>query len=342
MTTNLFPWQGAAWQQLQTLRANLPHALLFHGAAGIGKTVFAEAFAAALLCEALQEDGQACGTCLSCGWLMQYSHPDFRRVRPEALEDDSAEQVDEAELKKTAKSSKAPSKDIRIEQVRALSNFMNLSTHRQGRRVVLLYPAEALNSASANALLKTLEEPPPATVFLLVSNSLDRLLPTILSRCRKFALPLPSTTEATCWLASQKVSDAARWIAEQGGAPLAALEASQSEASDDLEIWLSALAQPSIEGALKAAEKLQKSAPAELILWLQRWLHDLFLVKMCGDIRYYPRYQKQLITLSQRVSTHALSQALDDATERRAIAEHPLSPRLFLEDTLVDYSRLFS
>lgn len=156
----ILPWHAQAWTQLQAMRSRLPHAILFHGAEGIGKTVFAEAFAAALLCEALLPDGHACGSCLSCGWFSQYSHPDYRRVRPELLDDDDVEESDDGDAKKPAKAAKAPSREIRIEQVRALSNFMNLSTHRHGNRVVLLYPAEALNTASANALLKTLEEPP--------------------------------------------------------------------------------------------------------------------------------------------------------------------------------------
>jgi len=195
MINPIYPWQEGAWQQLHRLRARLPHAILFHGPEGIGKTAFAERFAQSLLCEASAPNGHACGQCASCGWFAQYSHPDFRRVRPEALDEGEGGEGDDAsdasDGKKAAKSAKAPSKDIKIDQIRALSDFMNISTHRQGMRVIVLYPAEALNGASANAILKTLEEPPPQTMFLLVSNSLDRLLPTILSRCRKFACQCP-------------------------------------------------------------------------------------------------------------------------------------------------------
>ena len=182
--SSVYPWQQADWQRLQQMRERLPHAILFHGAEGTGKVAFAERFAASLLCEQPLDNGHACGACESCGWFAQYGHPDYRRVRPDALETDGGDDA-EADDSAAKKSSKTPSKDIRIEQVRALAAFMNVSTHRSGLRVVLLYPAEALNSASANALLKTLEEPPPDTVFLLVTDRIDRLLPTILSRCRK-------------------------------------------------------------------------------------------------------------------------------------------------------------
>ncbi|QAU34590.1 DNA polymerase III subunit delta' [Janthinobacterium sp. 17J80-10] len=346
MNSAIFPWQEAAWSQLQSLRARLPHAILFHGPAGIGKTAFALGFAQALLCETPDATGHACGKCSSCGWFAQYSHPDFRRVRPEVLEDDENGAGDEddeaAEPKKTGKSTKAPSKDIRIDQVRALADFMNISTHRQGKRVVLLYPAEALNGAAANALLKTLEEPPPNTVFVLVSNSLDRLLPTILSRCRKFSLDQPPLDQALAWLKAQGVSNAEDWLAEQGGAPLAAQQMAESGNRETMEEFLQHLARPGVEGALKTAEKMLKTAPAQQVEWLQRWLYDLFSIKLSGKIRYYPRYQKQLLALGGQVETPALLRAIKDMGERRAIAEHPLSPKLFIEDMLLDYTKLYS
>jgi DNA polymerase-3 subunit delta' len=340
MSNSIYPWQEASWQQLQMLRQRMPHAILFHGAAGIGKSDFIERFAQGLLCEAVLPDGHACGQCSSCGWFSQQNHPDYRRVRPEALEDEPAAEGEEGEgeSKKTAKSTKAPSKEIKIEQIRALADFMNISTHRQGLRVVVLYPAEALNMPASNALLKTLEEPPPGTVFLLASNSLDRLLPTILSRCRKFALPMPSHAEALAWLKAQGVADADSWLREQGGAPLAAMAQAEVGNRDDLEVLLQLLARPSVEGALKVADKLQKVPLSAQVSWLQRWLYDVFSYKLAGNIRYYPRYQKELASLADKIHVSRLLAAIKGANERRATADHPLSPKLFLEDMLLDYA----
>lgn len=344
MASTLYPWQDDAWRQLQTLRQRLPHAILFYGQAGIGKAGFAEAFAQSLLCEARLTDGHACGTCLSCGWFMQYAHPDYRRVRPEIFDEDDAGagETDEGDSRKTAKATKAPSKDIRIEQVRALADFMNISTHRHGKRVVLLYPAEALNSPSANALLKTLEEPPPDTVFLLVSHNIERLLPTILSRCRQFAMPMPSTAQSLAWLKTQQIDAADVWLAEQGGAPLAALALAQSGSREVQDELLAVLMRPSVEGALKAAERLQKAVVPELVLGMQRWLHDLCSWQLAGKIRYYPSRSKELAALANRLPVSKLMAAVKNAEERHAIAEHPLSARLFIEDMLLDYSALFS
>lgn len=346
MSNFLYPWQNGPWQQLQHLRERLPHAILFYGATGIGKTEFAEHFAQSLLCETPLANGHACGTCGSCGWFAQYSHPDYRRVRPEVLdEDDASEEAEAAEsgdTKKSAKSAKAPSKDIRIDQIRALGDFMNVSTHRQGKRVIVLYPAEALNAASANALLKTLEEPPPNTVFILVSNSLDRLLPTILSRCRKFALPMPTHDQAMEWLKQQGVKDAESWLAEQGGAPLSACAAAQGDSGETVDALLQHLSRPGIEGALKTAEQLQKTPVVELVASMQRWLYDVFSVKLTGKIRYFPRYQKELAALAKMTDVPGILQMQKGLNDRRAIAEHPLSAKLFIEDMLLDYSKLFT
>jgi DNA polymerase-3 subunit delta' len=346
MSDLIYPWQDAAWRQVHGLRQRLPHAILFHGPEGTGKTLFAERFAQSLLCETRTADGHGCGQCPSCGWFAQYSHPDYRRVRPEVLDEDEGGEGEEGgeatDGKKAAKSAKAPSKDIRIDQIRALADFMNISTHRQGLRVILLYPAEALNTAAANALLKMLEEPPPQTMFLLVSNSLDRLLPTILSRCRKFALALPVRDDALAWLKAQQVKDADVWLAEQGGAPLTAYAMAQADGREVLDEFLRHLARPSPEGALKTADRLQKISLAELVVWLQRWLYDIFSAKLAGTVRYYPRYRKELDALATQVSVGELLRGLKATNERRKIAEHPLSAKLFIEDMLLDYATFFS
>jgi DNA polymerase-3 subunit delta' len=339
MAVNLYPWHEDAWTRLQAMRARLPHAILFHGPAGVGKAGFIETFAQALLCENARPDGHACGACASCGWFAQGNHPDYRRVRPEAMEDEApaAEGEDApAEDKKTK--TKTASKEIKIEQVRALADFMNISTHRQGLRVVVLYPAEALNMPASNALLKTLEEPPPGTVFLLASNGLDRLLPTILSRCRKFALPMPGHAEALAWLEAQGVHDADGWLREQGGAPLAALVQAETGSREELDGLLQVLAQPSVDAALRSADKLSKAPLASLVAWQQRWLYDVFSYKLSGVIRYYPRYQRELAALAGRVHVANLMQAIKSTNERRAVADHPLSPKLFVEDMLLDYT----
>src|SRR5690606_2420073 len=145
----------------------------------------------------------------ACRWVASGNHPDLRRVRPDAVaaeEGDTGEESD-SQVKKT------PSREIRVEQMRALSGWFNIGTHRGGWRVAVIYPAHAMNLITANALLKVLEEPPPRTVFLLTSDAPDLLLPTIVSRCRRLPLPVPELALSTEWLREQGVSEPADWLA---------------------------------------------------------------------------------------------------------------------------------
>lgn len=341
MSSTLLPWQHADWQRLTGFGARLPHAILLYGAAGIGKVALAELFAQSLLCEQVQADGQPCKLCPSCGWFAQYSHPDYRRIRPETLDEDEAgSETDEGKAEKASKTK--ASREIVINQVRSLSDFMSVSTHRQGKRVVLLYPAEALNIPAANALLKSLEEPQANTVFILVTHSLDRLLPTILSRCHKIALSFPEKNQALAWLKQQGQNEAEELLALQGGAPLAAFDLAQSGQLQEVQELLQVLIQPSVTMALKVADKLQKSDLTELTGFVQRWLYDLLACKQAGVIRYYPRQQKALQVLAARLDNYALTQLLKRTQERQAVASHPLSPKLFLEEMLLDYSTLIT
>jgi DNA polymerase III delta prime subunit len=128
----IFPWQTDDWSRLQQLREHWPHALLLHGQAGIGKLRFAQHLAQGLLCEARQANGEPCGACVACTWFTQGNHPDYRIVVPEALAaeagvsgsaDEKAEKADGDEGKKT----RAPSKEIKIEQIRGLLDRLRAS-----------------------------------------------------------------------------------------------------------------------------------------------------------------------------------------------------------------------
>jgi DNA polymerase III delta' subunit len=202
-----FPWQESSLRALLARRERFPHALLLAGPAGIGKSVYAQALAQGLLCES-PRDGLACGACPACNWFSQGNHPDFRQVVPAAVEEDEAPEPAEG-TRETDKKSLV----IKVGQVREVADFMSLSTHRAGFRVLVLRPAEAMQAAAANALLKTLEEPPPTTAIVLVSDRPTRLLPTIRSRCQKLTLGMPSREAALAWLRAEGVEGAEEALA---------------------------------------------------------------------------------------------------------------------------------
>ncbi|MCM1129047.1 MAG: DNA polymerase III subunit delta' [Alistipes senegalensis] len=343
--SSVLPWHIPVWEQLASCWDNLPHALLLHGMAGTGKREFAEHLAKSLLCENRKPDRHACSSCPACGWFDQYAHPDYRRILPPALdadrENDAEKMAEEGDEKSSSRTGSAPSRRIGIDQIRELWEMLSLSTHRGGLKPVCLWPAEALTAESANALLKMLEEPPQGTVFILVANSLQALLPTILSRCRKIAMPMPETDEALAWLKEQGVDDAQTWLAGQGGAPLAALDEAQSGSHEERDAFLAALARPGVETALQTAEKLQRVLPRQIIAWLQRWLYDLFALRMSGRQRYFPCYRQILEGQAASLNLDELLRLMRKTARRNRIAEHPLVLRLLIEDMLLEYTRLF-
>lgn len=329
----LYPWQNDLWQRLQGLRARLPNALLLKGAEGIGKLDLALSFAQSILCEAPAASGVPCHACPSCHWFAQESNPDFRLIQPDALS--TTDETPEKEGGKKA------SREISVDQIRALSTFVNLSAHSGGYRVVLIHPAEAMNSNSANALLKTLEEPTDKLLFILVSNKPQQLLPTILSRSLSFAVPMPTREESAVWLKQQGVNDAEILLAQTGFAPLSALQsAGEGAGSDERRLVLSALKQSARFDALALAEQLQRAAPVHVIQVLQQWCYDLASFKLAGSIRYYPEQLDLIGKISGTLSQQALLRYIKELQIAKREAFHPLNPKLLFESILLAYQQM--
>lgn len=251
----MHPWNQPILDSVKSRLERLPHALLVHGARGVGKLELGERIAQLLLCEHAEEARRPCDACDACRWFLAGNHPDFRRLEPEALMKEPAEPEEES----TAKRSKQQSIVIRIEQVRALADFLYIGSHRGKRRVALVHPAEDMNANAANALLKGLEEPPAGAVFVLVSHRPTRLLPTVRSRCVAIPVPIPAPDVARGWLAGQGAKDPERWLAYAGGAPLRAFEYAADAAAYDRAIRSPAQVEDRDE-LERLAEALQKSA----------------------------------------------------------------------------------
>src|SRR5260370_42156171 len=167
------------------VRAQLHHAYLLAGPAGVGKELLARTFALAANCEKEPVEARPCGECANCKAILRGNFPDVMWVMPQA------ELIARGLLSK-ADVENAPSKEIRVDEVRALSKRLSLAALRGRRKIALLVPADAMNERAQNTLLKTREEPQPATTFLLVSANPDALLPTIRSRCARVQLgPVP-------------------------------------------------------------------------------------------------------------------------------------------------------
>ena len=330
----LLPWQRAIASALLARRDALAHALLIVGPRGIGKHALALNLAQGLLCEAPRADGLACGACAGCRYAEGGTHPDLKRL--ELLAFDAETQEHKA------------TETIAIDRVRALIDFVQISSHRQRAKVAVIAPAERMNTAAANALLKTLEEPPAGTFVLLVTDSPGRLPATVVSRCRRIAAPQPAPEEAGAWLAERGVSDAGLALALAGGAPLAALACAEPSRLAERAVWLDALAHPerlyppALAARIDTAGKDERRQRlADVIEWLLLWTTDLAGIAAGATVRRNPDFAPALAALGARVAPVALFGYHRRLTGQRALLAHPLQPRLVAEALLIEYVALF-
>jgi DNA polymerase-3 subunit delta' len=330
----LLPWQLDAARVALAQRASWPHALLVHGPRGIGKHALALNFAQALLCEAPRADALACGECAGCRYAIAGQHPDLMRL--ELLLVDPEEGILVAV------------ETIGIDRVRALTEFVQLTSHRQRAKVAVISPAERMNAAAANALLKTLEEPPPGTYLILVSDQPGRVPATILSRCRKLAAPLPAPAAARAWLAAQGVAAPDLALAQAAGAPIDALGHADPAVQAERLAWVAALGQPerlsvpALAARIDAGGKNERRTRlAHALEWLIAWTADLARIVAGGAARQNPDAAAPLQRLAAKVAPIALFRYHRSLLRQRAMLAHPLQPRLVAEAVLLDYQALF-
>jgi DNA polymerase-3 subunit delta' len=237
-------------------------------------------------------------------------------------------------------SGKKPSKQISVDQVRGLADFIGMSAHQGGRRVVVIYPAEAMNPNAANALLKNLEEPPQGLLFILVAHKPQQLLPTILSRCLSFALPAPDAASASRWLAEQGVKNPAEALAASGFAPMQAVQQDQQLGSEERNKLLRAVRQPAGLDVFALAEALQKTEQVLVVQWLQQWCYDLSSMKLAGKLRYHPGEEAAIKKLVEPIAPLNLARLQKYLQTAKREAQHTLNPKLFFESLLLAYRQL--
>ena len=314
------PWLEAPLADaLATARS---HALLVQGPAGVGQFDLAMLLAQAWLCESpVATTGFACGQCASCRLFHARTHPDFQLLVPEALRESlglppaNADENGEAKVSKTK-----PSKEIKVDAVRATLAFAQATSARGRAKVVVVYPAESLNHVAANTLLKTLEEPAGQLRFVLASTAPEALLPTIRSRCQAFPLGLPQRAAALAWLVGQGVEAPEVLLDAAGGRP--------QEARDWYAAGLRANAWQQLPQRLARgdAQALADWPPPRAIDALQRLCHDLLRRVHAAP----PTYFALAALPAPSVAAPLLAW---DAVLRQAArhADHPLNAGLLIE-----------
>jgi len=329
--------QPRAVHALQATLAHgtVPHAWLFTGPSGVGKELAAVGMAQALVCPEAPMVG--CGRCAACTRVARFHHPDVLWLMPE----------DEAVRRKLAARSDfdhVPSREIRVDQVRRLQERLALRPLEAPRKVVLLLPAEGMNPQAQNAFLKTLEEPPPDTVLLLVSAAPDRLLPTLRSRCIRVAFgPLPHDfvrDEVQRRLeVSAEVAEAVASLADGSLERALALDAERLVDRRGRIERFEGVTGADLRTVLRFAEDAGSSreeAEATLAL-LTVWVRDVAVAKVGGERLFHPELRELASRVADRLDEdglHRRFRLLDDALV--AIRQRNASPRLQLERMLLE------
>lgn len=367
--SRVVPWLQPIWDALDFTK--LPHAILLHGQAGIGKFSFAVELSKVLLCETTDQP-KHCDHREACHWFSAGNHPDFIALVPEThrkfLPQAEFENEDVIKRSKSTRddsngetSEKKEKKTISIEETRSAIEGLSIGSHRGGMRVILIYPLELLRPDSANTLLKSLEEPPASTVFILLADRIDRVLPTIRSRCRLLAAPRPDRIQGLAWLKSQllsiaglkiKDSDIETIYDEQGGAPYAVLDSiiarHHQDEKDELtlsiaasRILLQAMAQGGRIAWLETTEKVHKAPIGYLLATMQRWVSDIQAVSQGGEPRYYPKHLATLQGLALAARAQKLLAFWKSLIQARRSENHPLASRIQMEALLSQYQQVF-
>ncbi len=297
------PWHREVWERLAA-HERLAHALLLVGPAGVGKRVFAAALARRLVCE----EGRACGVCRSCRLALSDNHPDILPlVRAEGAS------------------------EITVDSARGLQDFVALRPHIAARRVALILDADHLNRSAANAILKTLEEPPPGSYLVLVSDAPARLLPTVRSRCQRLALGRPNEAQALAYLADHQVPDAGARLALTHGAPLRA-QALPSDAPDMAARLIKTLedlagGRLAVPDATEAWQGADPDVALALVTDIGAGLAESCLMGR-SQRGFSDPVQLSLRRLADRLDLERVFRLWDEALDARALLGAPLDRRL--------------
>ncbi len=314
----IYPWQQAQWQALQAQWQRLPHGILLHGPKDLGKYEFARILAQTLLCTDSNELAQLCGHCKSCHLLTANTHPDFICLEPEE-----------------------EGKGIKVDQVRELVDSLNLTGQMSAKRVIVISPTESMNSAAANALLKTLEEPAPGVHLILVCHQLQRIVATIRSRCQliRFYPSLDASTVA--WLAERCPlrSGHEQALHHANGIPLLALSKLNGEQNDGQLLANNLLLLKSEQHQLfDIAKQWKDSSHASVLTHCLQITSQIIRYRMVGTCNYP---EQQLIQqLSQGINLSSLFNYYRYLLNQAHRLSSSLNQQMLLEQLLVHWCEL--
>lgn len=312
------PWIAA---QTEALLAQRGHAWLLQGPSGLGQYSLALELARAWLCDQPTPRG-ACGQCGSCHAIEVRTHADLCVLMPEVQMQELGWPLSEKAQSDIDDKKRKASKEIRVDAMRDAVEFAQRTSARGRGKAVLVYPAERMNQITANALLKTLEEPPGDVKFVLASEAAHQLLPTIRSRCIAHTMAWPEPALSLEWLQAQGVTaaDAPQLLRAAGGRPEDAAQFAQAGRSG--KSW-SLLPKAVARGDVGAVAGF---SPAQAVDALQKLCHDLLSLQSGAQPRFFAAAD-----LPPPVPVAALTGWWRELARTARTVEHPFNAGLMLE-----------
>jgi DNA polymerase-3 subunit delta' len=315
----LLPWQGPLWHIVaQAMEQDrLGHALLLSGLNGTGKRRFARVLAAALWCDSPRAERLPCGQCSNCRQVLSEAHPGYSALRAEEGK-----------------------RDISIEAVRLLCERLTMTSHDGRSKVALIDPADSLNRNGVNALLKTIEEPPPRSHLLLISERPLALPATLRSRCQQLRFAIPAPEQALAWLEQSGAgAPAEREAALQAahGAPLLALRLLQDKGLELQLGWRAALLDLAAGRSepLKTAGGVGEEQAGAFLRWLYGWLLGLLRSNLSPPAR-----AGEIEALAASLPRSALDRYVSEVQENLRRLESNARALLVLEAVLIRWTAL--
>jgi DNA polymerase III subunit delta' len=329
----VMPWDLIGHQGASNILRNeiaadrMAHAYLFTGADGIGKRTLALQFACAIHCQNPPRPGDFCGECRPCLLFLRQHHPDLTLLQPESA-----------------------GGMITVDAVRALLHTLTLKPLEARYRIVLIQDVHRANSNASNALLKTIEEPPPSAILLLTAETSIGLLPTVVSRCRVIALRPAMETDIVRALMENRGLDSARALSVArlaGGRPGWAFTQSDDPQADEsrreqFEQWCLIFRQSRKERMTVAQEIAsdRERASTNLRMW-QAFSHDLMLLSVSSEEKIsHLDFLAEFRELSRHISCEQIRQfqialrRAEDGLDRNANARLAVEAAMLLAPSI--------
>jgi DNA polymerase-3 subunit delta' len=317
--TALFKWQYKDYTALSSMLNNPVPALLLSGPSGIGVDVLIQNYVGLLLCDnprLLDGTSYACSQCESCLVFSNNNHPDFYQL---CVDDDTDK------------------KNINVEDVRSMLEFLSTTTHLGRYKIILIPAIDSFSISSSNALLKILEEPPAYALFILQTDNISGILPTIKSRCLIYKLSAVDTAHAFEYAEQSTGVNHEFWFKYYDNSPLFEVPVSPEQ----FEALILVLTKPNIDNIFAAGSVFDSKNAGFILGFLTKWLNDLASYRQGAPMRYFTAYTSQIEILVQRIGKQKIFYLFDKVSFLLTWANHPLNYKLQMENLLLQYQSLF-